>query len=196
MTTTPLTIELRLTCPHCGQDNPLNAAFCEACGKALPTQSKGPRIIEGASLANTTGGQKLQSDELAMKARSGSGALLAVAILSTLGVALVAFVVTDVWNDPEIGGTARTMLVSQIVLTFAYWALWVWSRQRPLPAAIVGLALLLMLFVANAIAFGPFALMQGMLLNLVIGMVLVRAIRAGMQHQDLQQKMGKRPSHV
>jgi predicted amidophosphoribosyltransferase len=50
-------------CPHCQADNSPEAAYCKQCGKALPPPvPTGPRIIEGASLAQPQAGQRLQTE--------------------------------------------------------------------------------------------------------------------------------------
>ena len=170
-------------CPHCGGANGVGLAYCEHCGKALPGVSSGPRLVEGATVATTATGRQLQSDELGKKARTAAGALLAVAILSTLGVFLVWAQVQEAIGDPEVGGLAVTMIAAQAVMAGAYWGLWFWARSNPLPAAIIGLAIFLALMAVNAIAVGPETLIQGILIKAIIIVVLVKAIQAGVQHR-------------
>jgi hypothetical protein len=148
-----------------------------------------PRVVEGADLAASAGGRQLQSTELHRKARSASGALLAVAILSTIGLGLVFYLLRDALDDPAIRQTALIMLISQAVIAVAYWGLWIWSWSNPLPAAIIGLVIFLTLIVVNALAVGPQSIIQGALIKVIVIIVLARAIQAGVQHRALQQQM-------
>lgn len=176
-------------CPHCGASVSPELAFCEQCGKALPTASDRPRIVEGASFAATAVGQKLQADELRRKAKSSSGALLAVAIFATLGCGLVYMVLQDAFDDPEVGGAAKAMMAAQVVLTVAYYGLYIWSRTNPLPAAIIGLVVYLSLMAVNAIIFGPQTLAEGIIVKVIIVVFLLKAIQAGVQHRELLHQM-------
>lgn len=180
---------LNVACPHCGVANRSGDSFCAKCGKALPATRSLPRVVEGADLATSAGGRQLQSAELHRKARSASGALLAVAILATIGLGLVYYFVRDAMNDPALGRVATIMLISQAVIAVAYWGLWIWSWSNPLPAAIIGLVIFLTMIAVNALAAGPQSLVQGLLIKVIVIFVLARAIQAGVQHRSLQQQM-------
>ena len=140
----------QVACPHCGAANRAGAAFCESCGKALPISSGGPRIVGSDALATTGAGQELQSQELQKQARKASGALLALAILMTI-VACVLGALTASNAQAFAQMQIKVILIGQIVLAAVFWALWVWSRKQPLPAAIVGLVLYGTLLTVNVI---------------------------------------------
>jgi putative effector of murein hydrolase LrgA (UPF0299 family) len=173
-------------CPHCGFGNPAGASFCGKCGKAVSTGGSGPRIVEGKGLASSGVGKHLQSEELEKQAKRASGALLAVAVLSTLGVLLVLGLAGELRKIPDGLMIANILIVSQVVVAAAFWALWFWSRSNPLPAAIVGLVVYLSLMAVNAITVGPRTLASGLLIKIIIVVVLVSAIQAGIQHRQLQ----------
>jgi len=177
------------TCPHCGAENELSAQFCASCGKAMAVSSSGPRVVEGGAMAGTSAGQRAQEKELQKKAKSASHALLAVAILATLAIAVVWMNVKDFWGQPEVGGIAKAMMLAQVVMAVGYYGLWIWSRSNPLPAAIVGLVIFMSLIVANLIMIGPQSLIHGIIVKFIIVAVLVKAIQAGMQHKQIQQRM-------
>lgn len=173
-------------CPHCGATNPTGSSFCGKCGKAVPSGSGGPRIVEGKNLASSGVGKHLQSEELHKKAKKASVALLVVAILSTLATALLLFVTGELRKVPDGEVLANVLITSQAIVAVAYWGLWYWSRTNPLPAAIVGLVIYLSLMVVNVIAAGPETIFSGLLIKIIIIAMLVNAIQAGIQHRRLQ----------
>jgi hypothetical protein len=77
-------------CPHCSAENRLAAAYCGACGKALPSPiPTAPRVVTGKDVATTSAGMKLQVDTLHNDVKRAAGALLSVAIIQTALAALV-----------------------------------------------------------------------------------------------------------
>lgn len=183
-------------CPHCAGANPFGSAFCESCGKALPQGTpQGPHIISKTEFATTAAGQRLQGDELQKQAKKASGALLAVAIIQTVVCgALIALGYSQ--------GTLEAFMHSPILLsigaiTLIFWALYVWARKQPLPAAIVGLVLYGTLVAINVImsisqlAAHPDAPRSGFggigigWIDIIILAVLARAISAGARYRKL-----------
>src|SRR5687768_8999316 len=95
-----------MACPHCGAGNPVGSAFCQSCGKALPTgYSAGPRVVGAGEFAGTAAGQKLQSDELRKQSKKASGALLAVAIIQTVATAIIFAIVQSASSRLELNTT-------------------------------------------------------------------------------------------
>ena len=188
------------TCPHCGVANPGGAAFCESCGKALPSlAATGPRIVAGNQFATSTVGRELQADELHKTAKKASGALLAVAIIQTIIGPVVLFALAGARSgSPEF----MAAIVIQLVIAAVFWGLWIWSRFQPLPAAIVGLVLYGTLVAINVItnvsamaqnggerrAGGGIGGLGIGWLDIVIMAVLARAISAGAQHRKLMKQ--------
>jgi len=184
-----------VACPHCGEANASDASYCEHCGKALPAPgSQGPRIVTSDQTAQTASGRELQTEELAQKARRASGALLAVAILQTIGAALIAFLLRNSGSGPTAEeaqipqeGMRNAMIIAQLVMAAAYWGLWFWSRSNPLPAALIGLGIYLAVITVSALA-NPSTLMQGIIIKVIIIGVLARAIKAGVDYRRIQRE--------
>src|SRR5438477_12888 len=84
-----------MTCPHCGASTP-PGAFCESCGKALPSASTGPRVLDGASLPTTSAGQQLVGDELQKQTKKAANTLLAIGLLQMVCGAIVVVLLTSV----------------------------------------------------------------------------------------------------
>src|ERR1700677_1906075 len=127
-------------CPHCGSSNSPGVSFCAACGKALPNlNSSGPLIVSGDQFASTASGQKLQADELHKQARKASGALLAVAIIQSLFLAFIFFMLIKAQGSAHM--LVPPALVELGVIAAIFWGLYFWSRKSPFPAAIAGLVI-------------------------------------------------------
>lgn len=176
----------QIACPHCGAMNPGTGAFCEACGKALPSSAaSSPRVTTSATgFAATGAGRALQSDELNKQARKAAGALLAVAIIQAVFGALLIFVLMpkDFPADQR-----NIVMVSVFGIAAVFFALYFWARKQPLPAAIVGLALFITMHLLDAIA-DPAALGRGLIMKIIIIVILVQAIQAGVKHRQLQRQ--------
>ena len=189
----------QVTCPHCGALTPAGA-FCQACGNALPSAAPtGPRIVTGPALASTTAGQKLQGDELQKTAGRARGALLAVAIILTVGIGIAYFLLKNVAKVPDNAVLAGVSV--QAILAVVFWGLYIWARIQPLPAAIVGLIAYSTLVVINIVntlsvplerrtGFGGLGIGW---LDIVIILILARAISAGTQHRKLMAQMAAQP---
>lgn len=189
-------------CPHCGAPNPFGSTFCSSCGKALPTGlPTTPRVLGAKEVATTAAGQKLQVDELHKTAKKAAGALLAVAIIQTLGVGLVVMILKNLPPGAagSIPGMAKVLIAAQIGVAVIFWGLWFWARVNPLPAAIVGLVLyatLVTLNVVNSVSqmseggrggTGLGGIGIGWL-DIIIMAVLFRAIQAGSKHRKLMRQ--------
>jgi hypothetical protein len=196
----------RVTCPHCSAPNRAGAAFCESCGKALPTAAPStPRIVTDAQFATTGAGQKLQADELHKTAKKAAGALLAVAIIQTIICAILLAVASA--NNRVAALMDSALAVSLIGIAVVFWALYIWARRQPLPAAIVGLVLYATLITVNVIVsigqmsetgqrgtgFGGIGIGW---LDIVILIVLGKAISAGVKHRKLMGQQTAVPSAV
>ena len=177
----------QIACPHCGAMNPSTGAFCESCGKALPSAlPTSPRIVSGAGFAGTAIGRGLQSEELHKQAKKAAGALLAVAVIQVAFGAVVIFLVLPK-NVPT---NVRNELMFRIFgIGAVFFALYFWARKQPLPAAIVGLVLFVTLHVLEAIT-NPAAIVQGIIMKIIIIAILVSAIQAGVKYRQIQREAG------
>lgn len=182
-----------VTCPHCRAHYAAGAAFCESCGKALPSAvASGPRVVSADAMSQTAAGQRIVGDELVKPQKKGATALLWVAILQTL-VGPVMLLAQKAKMERENPGTTFQILpvawVTIFGIAIAFWALYFWARRSPLPAAIVGLVLFITLHVIDAIA-DPAQLATGWLLKIIVIVALAKAIEAGMKHKRLLAETG------
>jgi hypothetical protein len=171
-------------CPHCAASNPTDAAFCGACGKAMPpSAASAPRLVKEGDAAATATGLAVQSAQLEMKARKAAGALLAVAILQTVFGTLLILMAKQGrgFMGIELG---TPVFVAVFGLAAVFFCLYLWARRKPLPAAIAGLVLFVTVHVLDAVV-DPNALWRGILVKIIVIVVLVKAIQAGVQHRKL-----------
>jgi hypothetical protein len=134
-----------LLCPHCGVERSDQSAFCESCGKALPSAlPSGPRIVGDNDIAQTTAGRNLQTEDLHKQIKKAVNALLAVAIIQTV-VGLLVFGASQITNSHVISPASQNILsigtIICLTLAAVFWGLYSWSQSQPLPAAIVGLVI-------------------------------------------------------
>jgi len=195
MTTTTANV----SCPHCGAANVAGAAFCESCGKALPSAvPTGPRVVSADALPQSAVGQRLVSDELVKSQKSASTTLLVVSVLQTIGAAIVIVAVQALRRSNNVEFQVNSlMVVAQVGVAVLFWCLWFWSRSSPLPAAIVGLILyctlvaLNVFFAVSQMAANPDAPRRGFggigigILDIIIIAVLAKGIQAGLKHKQL-----------
>ena len=181
-----MTQVVQVACPHCGAANPSTGAFCEACGKALPSAAPAsPRVMTSADgFAATGAGRNLQSEELHKQAKKAAGALLAVAIIQAAFGALFVFALMPREVPAE---TRNIILVSVFGIAAVFFALYFWARKQPLPASIVGLILFVTVHLLDAVA-DPAALVRGLLMKIIIIAILVNAIQAGVKYRQLQRQ--------
>ena len=174
-------------CPHCGAQNPEGAAFCQECGKALPSATpSAPRVVSGEAMAGTAAGQTVQSDQLRKQAGAAATALFAVAILQALGGILFYYLLKE---NPQVSPEAlQSLLIGNLVLAGIFAALGFWARVSPLPAAIVGLVLFVSVHLVSAI-MDPATIVQGILVKVIVIVALIKAIQAGGKYRQLQVQM-------
>ena len=185
-------------CPHCGAANPYGSTFCSSCGKALPTgMPSGPRVLGGQDFATTAAGQKLQGDELQKTAKKAAGALLAVAIISTIATCLFFVLMNNMRGaaGPGVPVVNPLMIAIMGAVTLVFWGLWFWARVNPLPAAIVGLVLYGTLIAINVVTsvsqMGETGARGGLgigCIDIIIIGVLIQAIQAGVKHRKLMRQ--------
>lgn len=189
-----------VNCPHCGAVNTAGQAFCESCGKALPAIApSGPRVVAGDAIASTAAGQQLQAEQLEKQAKRAKGALLAVAIITTILAAIVFALVPALQrsapggaSNPQANLLNSAVPVAMLIVAAVFWGLYIWSRSQPLPAAIVGLVIYGTLIAINVVTTLSLAAKTGQpagigvgCIDIVIVLVLAQAISAGVQHRKL-----------
>jgi len=82
-------------------ENPPDAAFCESCGKALPSSgSTGPRVVTEASGTKSRLATMHVLEDLRKQTKKAAGALLAVAILQAVFGAVIIMILKG--NDQEV----------------------------------------------------------------------------------------------
>ncbi len=178
-----------ICCPHCEAENIVGAAFCEQCGKALPSASPaGPRVVSGEEMATTAVGQEVQANQLHKTAVRGSTALIAIAILHAIGGVLFYFQLQE-----DAPAEANTALTLNLVLGVIYLGLGIWARHSPLPAALVGLVLFLSVMILEA-AVNPASLVQGVIVKIIVIVILIKAIQAGLKNKRLKEQSAGGPT--
>jgi hypothetical protein len=191
-----MTMGTVVACPHCRAENPGGAAFCESCGKALPTRSAAPRVISGDSMPTTAAGAKLVGGELQKATKSAGTALLIVSIIQlVVGAIFVAIIV----NAPAANRAAvnlSLLIASTVGLGLVFLGLFFWSRRSPLPATITGLVIYSTLIAINVVVSiasfsqnsagrGGFGGLGIGWLDIVIIVVLSRGIGAALKSRRL-----------
>jgi len=176
-----------MNCPHCGTVCEATAAFCPVCGKAVSAGAGGPRVVHGEAEATTHAGRALQSDALARQMKRAFGALLAVAILQTIFGAMMLVMALNNAGPLEIDDEASIPVLAVLIFGIAavFFALAIWARRNPFPAAITGLVLFLTVHLLDALA-DPSAIIRGLLIKIIVIVVLIRAISAGAKYRAIK----------
>jgi Kef-type K+ transport system membrane component KefB len=170
-------------CPHCGAANQNASAFCESCGKALPSLAQtGPRLVTDASMPATAAGLQLVGDELHKNVKKAKNALLTVAIIQTIfGLILFAAAKASAARGQ---GLPPILYITVFGIGVIFFGLYLWARRSPLPAAIVGLTLFVTMHLIDGIV-DPTQLARGVIMKVFIVAMLVQAIQAGVKHKRL-----------
>jgi len=139
-----------IACPHCRAANPPGGAFCESCGKALPSPYRtGPRVVRASTLPATTAGHALYDADLLTLSRRAANTLVFVGIFQIV----VGTVVRLLLNAARGGlDTPSQVLLNETiscVIGVIFIGLSFWARRSPLPASIVGLVLYSTLIAMN-----------------------------------------------
>ena len=123
------------SCPHCGALRSPDAAFCESCGKALPSpMPAGPRIVTSGERANSSAGLVVQSEDLHSQVKKAAGALLAVAILQALFGTCLLLAGPMASEFITIEGSQTAVFVSVYGIAVLFFGLYLWARKSPFPA--------------------------------------------------------------
>lgn len=181
-----------VSCPHCAASNPLDAAFCESCGKALPSVAPaGPRVVTAESAPATSAARAMIEDDLRKQMKKASTALLIVAVLqAAFGPVALMVMKAKAEKDAGPGAVMEIEPISYVIvfgLAIAFFGLWLWSRVNPFAAAIVGLVLFVSVHLLDAVA-DPAQLARGILVKIIVIVMLVQAIKAGLQHRKLREE--------
>jgi hypothetical protein len=186
-------------CPHCSAVTDIKAAFCEACGKALPAAApSGPRIISGDALPTSAAGQELIGDELSKQTKRAANTLLAVGIIQLTCGALVVALLANAPGAAELDVTV--LIAAQFIVAAMFFGLYFWARSAPLPASIVGLVVYCTLLVLNIVTAVSEAAQDGPprgfgglgigWLDILIIVLLVQGIQAGLKHKKILSAQG------
>lgn len=102
--------------------------------------------------------------------------LLALAALTAVSGFLMFGVLAPEDLDPEVAGTYRLLLVSNLVVSVFYFGMWFWARTNVLGATITSLVVYVTLQVISA-ASEPSTISQGFLIKIFFIGALIKAIR-------------------
>ena len=134
------------------------------------------------SMASTSAGRQLVSDELQKNLKKAKNALLTVAIIQTVFGLIIYGVAQS--NLPPGRSFPPVLLITLFGIAALFYGLYFWARRNPLPAAIVGLTLFVTLHLIDAIA-DPTQLARGIIMKVIIVAMLVQAIQAGIKYKRL-----------
>jgi hypothetical protein len=180
-----------ISCPHCAAPNAAGAAFCVACGKALPSAAgAGPRVVGYDSIPVTSTGQQVMGDQLRKEMNKASIALLVVAVIQTL-LGPVALYMAKSQMEREMGQEVVIQPIGWVMvfgIAAAFFALFFWARVQPLPAAMVGLILFVTIHLLDAVG-DPQALVRGIIMKVIVIAVLINAIKAAIRYKKLREGM-------
>lgn len=140
----------------------------------------------------------MQQQELRKQSRAAFGALLAVAIVQTLGATLVAFAGREMVQQSIPHQPGQIVVVDEQVLRImqvvlfgiagAFFALAFWARRNPLPAAIVGLLMFVSLHATEAV-IDPNSIPKGIVMKVIVIVVLIKAISAGIKYNKMRREL-------
>jgi hypothetical protein len=173
-----------MQCPHCGAVNPAGSAFCQSCGKAMPTgYATGPRVVTATTAGASGVGRELLSDELRKKMKTSSGALLAVAIIQAILGPVMLWMINEQMRQQgmELRPIAYVIVFG---IAAAFFGLWIWSRFQPFAASIVGLVLYVSIWLVDIVA-DPTQIFKGIIVKVIVVAVLIKAIQAGAEYRKL-----------
>lgn len=116
--------------------------------------------------------------------KSAFTALLALAILQTLGAILLG------WLSASNGNTTEGIIVGAIlgVIAIIFYGLAFWARKQPFPAALTGLVIIVSLWTIDAVV-DPANIAKGIIIKVIILAVLIKAVQAGLAHRKLAAKI-------
>jgi len=158
-------------CPTCDATlNPLEIAdgYCDACGKQVPAYAV--RAAGRAVAFGSAPGARQVSAELDKARKQMSGILFAIAALQLVcGVMLLAIGS----RHHRVSGIAVVELAG---IAIVFGSLGLWARYRPLPPAIIGLVLYILLSLLT-FAANPALAAKGIGIRVLMVMMLIRAIR-------------------
>jgi uncharacterized protein len=127
--------------------------------------------------------------QLAAKSASAERPLSWIALIHLLNTGIIFIFLAQKLARGDAG--AQMVMAIHVVVTVAYWAIWTWSASSPLPAAIVGMLLLISMSMADYTAMGhaafghPGAPMGGSVPIFTLAL-LIRAIFNGWRHRVLE----------
>lgn len=155
---------LHTQCPQCSAAMPATERFCESCGLDREAYLAG-HALSGPAFA------------------SARWWILAVAVLMSVGTLVFYMQLGDLaQQSPAIEPLRLALTAPMVAITLCYFGLWLWSMKQPLAASVVALVLFVILQIVNAI-LEPSTLFQGIVVKTIVIVVLVGAVRAGLQAQ-------------
>jgi uncharacterized membrane protein len=175
-----------MSCPHCAAPNPVGGAFCQSCGQALPPSVvSGPRIV-GAGGAATATAQQFVRGNLEKQMKKAFTALVIVAIMQTVFGPIQLMLEKSKLEKQNPGMEIQFeswVYIMIFGIAALFWALAIWSRKSPLPAAIVGLVLFVSMHVFEAVV-DPTSIGRGWLMKIIVVALLVQAIQGGLKYRQ------------
>jgi hypothetical protein len=179
-------------CPACKAALRQGDAFCESCGKALPSAEalvqraavvQGNSAVGGLSILFLLSGGAMYAAQrsAANKALEEIAGYAAEAPLAAPipGVAATTFGELRTQIEWE----ATSVLLVNLVLAAVMFGLWRWGKQKPGPAIIVAFCTFVVVLVTNA-ALDPKTIAQGWIVKFIVITYLVRGLKAALAERS------------
>lgn len=199
-------MEALSACPKCGVLLNPDEKFCPKCGADIAASAADAKDI-GARI-----GLKHEKQAHQQRIRSGRTTILVVAILTLIGGGLMfalgsanlakdrkeieAARGNELYDQEQVEQAAREnkklsalntlLLPVNIVLALSFFGLWVWAKQRPLPATLAALILYITVIVASGV-LEPASLGRGLILKIVIIAFLIKSVDSARKFQRMQE---------
>lgn len=158
-----------MDCWNCERPVTSLAKACDGCGASLAADLDVDTAVPG-----------LTGDVVH---RRTAHILLAISILQAVATVFVGLGFGPV--EPSAG-----VLVFAVGVSAIFFALHLWARRKPVPAAWTGLLLFVGLHVLDAIA-DPSAIHRGLVVKLIVMTLLVRAVATSARYERLAREFGR-----
>jgi len=153
-----------------------NDLYCNSCGYPLQaTEEEQKKYISNRSV------KEIDLEDFHKNIKSATNSLYWVAGVFTLGALITSFTLP---NKEDLAAH----LIIYVILVSAFLALAVWGKQKPLPALISGLALFVIIQIANAI-IDPVTIFSGIILKIIIIAYLVKGIKAALEADKIKKEL-------
>ncbi|MDQ7948801.1 MAG: hypothetical protein REI78_12405 [Pedobacter sp.] len=165
-----------LLCKCCAVGITPKDSFCNACGFPL----QGTKDEQDYYIANRTV-KEIDLVALKKKVEAATNSLYWIGGFLAFATIVTFFLKSD---DPDL----FAILITNVILVAAFFALAVWSKTRPSAALITGLSLYVIVILLNAID-NPASLLSGIIIKIVIIGYLGKGIMAVLEVEKIKKEL-------